>query len=387
MQLDGKDALTGKTILFLVTEDWYFCSHRLPIARAARDKGMKVIVATRVVDHGTRIEREGFRVIPLKMRRRSKNPLREMASIVELVRLYRRERPDLLHHVALKPVLYGSLAARIAGIPAVVNAMAGLGYVFSSDQSQAKIMKAFVRLGFRWLINRPNTRVLLQNPDDRRALIDSGAILPERTNLIQGSGVDTKRFAPFPEPDQTTIVVTLVARMLRDKGIPEFVEASKRLKQEGLPIRAVLVGTPDPENPTSIPRAQLEAWQSEGWVEWWGQRDEIPEVWAQSHVAVLPSSYGEGVPMSLIEAAACGRPAVTTDRPGCREIVQDGVNGLLVPEKNPAALAQAIRKLAASAELRGRMGREGRMRVEKHFSEEIVVGETLDMYRSLLESR
>jgi glycosyltransferase involved in cell wall biosynthesis len=348
---------------------------------------MIVIVATRVAAHAQRIEQEGFRLIPIKLRRRSRNPVYELTSIVELVRLYRRERPDVLHHVALKPVLYGAIAAWVAGVQVVVSAMAGLGYVFSSEQRQAKIIKYFVRVAFKWLLDRPGSCVLLQNPDDRNLLLSSRAVARRRICLIRGSGVDTKRFTPLADSGQGPVVLTLVARMLRDKGIAEFVEASRILRQEGLAVKAVLVGIPDPENPTSIPESQLRAWQSEGWVEWWGQRDDIPAVWAQSHIAVLPSTYGEGVPMSLIEAAACGRPIVATDMPGCREIVNDGISGFLVPVKDPVALAEAIRKLVFDPDLRQRMGAQGRKLVEDQFSEQIVVGKTLALYRSLFANR
>lgn len=370
-------------LLFFVTEDWYFCSHRLPIARAARDAGFEVVVATHVGTYGDTITREGFRLIPLQMRRRSKNPLRELAAVLEIVNIYRRERPDLVHHVALKPVLYGALAARITGAPAVVNALAGLGYVFSSNESRARVLKLLVRAAFRVLLNRRNSVVLLQNPDDQRMLIESKTILPARTALIRGSGVDTRRFRPSELVDGP-IMVTLVARMLRDKGILEFVEASKLLRQQGIQFRAVLVGIPDPDNPTSIPASQLEAWQAEGLVEWWGQNDDIPRVWAQSHISVLPSSYGEGVPMSLIEAAACGRPIITTDMPGCREIVQHEENGLLVPVRDSRALADAICRLIENPDLRRQMGLEGRKLVEREFAESIVVTQTLNLYQSIL---
>ncbi len=371
-------------VLFFVTEDWYFRSHRLPVARAARDAGFEVVVATRVDTCRDTLTQEGFRLIPLQMRRRSKNPLRELAAILEIINIYRRERPDLVHHVALKPVLYGALAARFVGVPAAVNALAGLGYVFSSGQIRAKLLKLFVRAAFRVLLNRQNSVVLLQNPDDRQMLIESKTILPERTALIRGSGVDVQRFRPSPEPDDGPVTVTLVARMLRDKGILEFVEASKFLRQKGIHFRAVLVGTPDPDNPTSIPASQLEVWQTEGLIEWWGQNDDIPGVWAQSHIAVLPSAYGEGVPMSLIEAAACGRPIITTDMPGCREIVQHEQNGLLVPIKDSRALADAICRLIESPDLRRQMGQEGRKLVEEEFSESVVVAQTLNLYQSML---
>lgn len=371
-------------IIFFVTEDWYFCSHRLPIATAARDAGFDVIVATRVNAHAGCIKKEGFRLIPLKIRRKSKNPIRELAALLEIIKIYRRERPELVHHVALKPVLYGALAARITGVPVAINALAGLGYVFSSNEPRAKLLKFFIRTAFRILLNRQNNVVLLQNPDDQRMLIESDTIFKEHTALIRGSGVDTLRFNQSQESEQRPIMVVLVARMLRDKGVLEFVEACSHLKRHGTRLRAILVGTPDQDNPTSIPHSQLKTWQDEGLVEWWGQMENIPDVWAQSHIAVLPSSYGEGVPMSLIEAAACGRPIITTDMPGCREIVQHEKNGLLVPVRDPRALADAIRLLIENPDLRVKMGQAGRKLVEEEFAEPIVVGQTMKLYQSML---
>jgi len=374
-------------ILFLVTEDWYFCSHRLPIARAARDAGCHVTVVTRVSHHGACIEAEGFRLIPLEIRRRSKNPFRELSTVRDIAAIYRNEMPDLVHQVSLKPVIYGSIAARTAAVPAIVNALAGLGFVFTSERWQAKIIRGMVKLAFRWLLDRPNSCVLLQNPDDQRVLVESGVARVENTRVIRGSGVDTGRFRPSKDPCDAPVVVTLVARMLRDKGVHEFVESVRVLKSQGVQLRAVLVGSPDPENPTSIPEAQLETWRTQGSVEWWGQCDDIPGVWRKSHIAVLPSSYGEGVPLSLIEAAASGRPIVTTDTPGCREIVRDGYNGILVPVRDAGALAAAMRKLIENRELRMSMGERGRRLAEEQFSQCIVVQKTLDLYTALLGPR
>jgi len=208
-------------------------------------------------------------------------------------------------------------------------------------------------------------------------------ILPERTALIRGSGVDIQRFRCSPEPKDGPVMVTLVARMLRDKGIHEFVEASRLLRQQGIQFRAVLVGTPDPENPTSIPLSQLKAWQAEGLVEWWGQNDDIPGVWAQSHIAVLPS-YREGLPKTLLEAAACGRAVIASNVPGCREIVQHEQNGLLVPVKDSKALADAIYRLIKYPNLRRQMGQAGRKLVEEEFAESVVVAQTLNLYQSML---
>jgi glycosyltransferase involved in cell wall biosynthesis len=265
--------------------------------------------------------------------------------------------------------------------------MAGLGFVFSSTRWQANIIRWFVKFGLRLSLKHPNSRVLLQNPDDQRILVDASVVRAENTIVIRGSGVDTSRFAAYEQPPEPPVVVTLVARMLRDKGIAEFVEAARMLKEQGVPLRAVLVGVPDAENPTSIPESQLKAWSAAGWVEWWGQRQDIPEVWRGSHIAVLPSFYGEGVPLCLIEAAACARPIVTTDIPGCREIVRDGYNGLLVPVHAPEKLAVAIRTLVENRDLRRTMGQRGRVLVEEHFSEKTVVDATMNLYKALLGDR
>lgn len=187
-------------LLFLVTEDWYFCSHRLPIARAARDAGFAVTVATRVNQHGDRIRAEGFDLVPLAMERANRNPLREILALGEIIRLYRRIRPDIVHHVAVKPALVGSLAARLAGIPRVVNAIAGLGYVFASPSLKAKLLRPVISLGFRALLNGPLSRVIVQNPDDQRLLAERRLVAPERMVLIKGSGVDLARYRPAPEP-------------------------------------------------------------------------------------------------------------------------------------------------------------------------------------------
>ncbi|NIU05471.1 MAG: glycosyltransferase family 4 protein [Gammaproteobacteria bacterium] len=369
-------------LLYLVTEDWYFCSHRLPIARAARDAGWDVVVATRVGERGAAIEREGLRLIPIGMRRRSLGPWREVATVAELVRIYRRERPDLVHHVAMKPVLYGSLAARIARIPAVVNALAGMGYVFSSPRAKARLLRPIIRTAFRWLLDGSNSRLVLQNPDDVAAMT-AGTVAGERVVLVRGSGVDAAQFQPRAEPEGTPVAV-MVSRMLWDKGVGELVEAARLLRRRDCALKVVLVGPPDPENPASIPAGKLQDWVSSGDLAWWGERADIAEIWANSHIAVLPTTYGEGVPKSLLEAAACGRPIVATDTTGCREVVQDGVTGLLVPPRDAAKLADALERLALNADLRRRMGRAARELVERELSEDVVVARTMALYRSLV---
>ncbi len=367
-------------LLYLVTEDWYFWSHRLPIARAARDAGWEVLVATRVGNHGERIEREGFRLIPIKMRRRPLAPWREIATVAELIRIYRRERPGLVHHVAMKPVLYGSLAAAITGVPAVVNALAGMGYVFTSTAVKAWLLRPLVRAGFRWLLDRANARLVLQNPDDVAAL-SAGAVAAKRIVLIRGSGVDTAAFAPAPEAGGTPVAV-MVSRMLWDKGVGELVAAARLLKERNAPVDIVLVGPPDPENPASISEGQLRDWQASGDVAWWGERSDIAQIWAKSHIAVLPS-HREGLPKSLLEAAACGRPLVAADVSGCREVVRPGETGILVLPHDPKSLADALERLATDPELRRRMGSAARELVKRELSQEVVVERTMALYREL----
>ena len=371
-----------RKILFLVTEDWYFYSHRLPLAREAQRNGYSVVVATRVQEHGQRILAEGFKLHPIGMQRRSTNPFKELSTLIELIRLYKSERPDIVHHVAVKPVVYGSLAARLERVPRVVNAIAGMGYVFSSDRIKAKIIRPFIEVLFKVLLTRSNTRTIFQNPDDQNMLIRAGVVRRELTKLIRGSGVDPKMYFPAPEPTGIVTIV-LASRMLWDKGIKEFVEAARMLKTDRVNARFVLVGDTDNGNFAAVPSAQLDAWSKSGIVEWWGKRDDMPQVFAASHIVCLPSAYGEGVPKVLIEAASCGRPIVTTDSPGCREIVRNDENGLLVPIRDHIGLAYALRRLIEDASLRKQMGIRGRAIVLEGFTVEKVVRETLSLYQSL----
>ena len=369
-------------LLFFVTEDWYFCSHRLPLALAAKQAGYDVSVVTRVSAHGDQIKASGIKLIPIKLSRRGSNPFAELKVIGRLISIYKSEQPDIVHHVALKPVLYGSLASRIARVPMVVNAMAGLGLLFSSRSLKARLVRPVFMLFFRFLLNRKGARVILQNPDDVALMCDSGVLKSERITLIRGSGVDTHEFNAQAEPGGEPVAI-LASRLLWDKGVAEFVNAARLLKQEGVVARFALVGEGDIENPGSISNDQLQAWHDEGVIELWGRRADMPDVFAQSHIVCLPSFYGEGVPKVLIEAAACERPVVTTDSPGCREIVRDGVNGILVPVRDSTAVAQALKKLIESPDLRKKMGKNGRELVVREFSLDKVNRETLAIYKEL----
>jgi glycosyltransferase involved in cell wall biosynthesis len=300
--------------------------------------------------------------------------------ISRLVDIYRSQRPDLVHHVAMKPVLYGTLAAKLCRISRVVNALAGMGWLFASKDGGARALQPSVRLAFRLLLGQ--SKIIVQNPDDRRTLARTG-LSADEVLMIRGSGVDTRVFSPVPEAAGIPLVV-LPARMLWDKGVHEFVEAARIIKGKAIEATFALVGIPDPENPASVAESTLIDWHNEGIVEWWGYRKDMPSVFQRAHVVCLPSYYGEGLPKSLLEGASSGRPIVTTDAPGCREIVQEGENGFLVPIRDACALAKAIEALIVHPAMRQCMGESGRRLVESEFSVEKVIDSTLALYRELL---
>lgn len=371
-------------LLFFVTEDWYFCSHRLPLAIAALAAGYEVVLATRVKDHRAIIEAAGIRLLPLDLSRGAKNPFKDWRTLLKLYQILRSERPDILHNVAMKPVLYGSLAAKFGGKACVINALAGLGHLFVVD-GRSGHLRRLVHFALKALLFRSG-RIIVQNPDDLRLLVDSGTIERSQATLIRGSGADLDRFKPTKEPSGPAVVV-MAARLLWDKGVGEFVAAAEKLKREGVRARFILVGEPDTENHSSIQRDQLEAWAREGAIEWWGQQSDMPAVFSQCHMVCLPSYYGEGVPKVLLEAAAAQRPIITTDMPGCREAVDHEENGLLVPARDVEQLANALRRLIEDPPLRERLGLAGRYRAEREFGIENVVSATLGLYRECLSAR
>lgn len=376
--------LRGKRILYLVTEDWYFWSHRLPMARAARDAGARVIVATRVTNHGDRIRNEGFDLVPIPFDRSGLNPVRDLKTLYRIWRAYRRRKPHLVHHVALKPALYGGLAAWAARVPAVVNAMAGMGFMFISEGRKARLMRPVIQWVFHHLNNRKDSRVILQNDDDAALFSDEMGVKRSRIRVVRGSGVDIKRFAVRPEPAGQPVAVC-VSRMLWDKGIGELIAAARILKERGVQLTVRLVGPLD-DNPASVSAADLKNWADEGLVEVAGPTDTVAEVYAAAHIAVLPS-YREGLPKSLLEAAACGRAMVATDVPGCREICRHEQTGLLVPVKTAEPLADALQALAEGSELRRRYGGNARTLAEERFADNVIAGQTLDVYLELLKGQ
>jgi glycosyltransferase involved in cell wall biosynthesis len=377
------DTLAGRKVLILVSEDWYFCSHRLPIGVALKKAGADVVVVTRVRDHAAPIVEAGLRLRETQLDRSGLNPLHDRKTIAELLQIYREERPDLVHHVALKPTLYGAYCAWRTGVPAVVNALGGMGFLFLARSLPARAIRGGVRLGMRFLLNRANSRTILQNRDDIDLLTQRIGVRPERICLIRGSGVDTERFKPTDPPAGTAVAVC-VSRMLHDKGIGELVGAARLLKEKGVDVKVRLVGSTD-DNPASIDPETLAQWKAEGVVDVAGPSTDIVGEYARAHIAVLPS-YREGLPKSLLEAAAAGRPMVATDVPGCRDVCRDGETGLLVPARTVEPLADALETLARDPNLRRKLGANARDLAVDAFAEDIVVRQTLDLYRAMLSA-
>jgi glycosyltransferase involved in cell wall biosynthesis len=366
-------------ILLFANTDWYLYNFRLALALALHDRGDDVVLVSPDGPYGPRMQDLGIRWLPFPLARRSLNPFEGIRTVFQLVKLYRQEKPDLVHQFTVKCVLFGSLACRLLGIHSVVNSVTGLGYVFMEGGAAPQWLRGVIRLSYRLLIR--NTWVIFQNPDDKSAFLESRLVDPKRVALIRGSGVDIRRFFPLPEPPGNPLII-LPARMLWDKGVGEFVNAARILQAEGVHARFALVGDIDNENPASVQASQLHAWENEGVIEWWGWKGDMQDVYAQAAIVCLPS-YREGLPKTLIEAAACGRPIVTSDVPGCREVVRHGENGLLVPARDAVALAKALMDLLQSPNIRSEMGRHGRIIAEKEFSMDLVISQTIAFYQSI----
>ena len=350
---------------------------------AAKAAGYDVLVVTRVVNKGPQIVDAGLRLMHLPLGRSSLNPFSAVWSMLRLALIYWRERPDLVQHIAMKPIFLGTLAARLVGIRGVVNAPVGMGFVFTSKGLLATVLRPLFRVLMHALLNPRGSKVILENADDCAALVKSHYAKEQDIRLIRGAGVDIDRFKPSNR-EHDGLVVMLVARLLWDKGVLEFAQAARLLRANNPQVRFVLVGSPDSQNPANIPQDQLDTWRAQGDVEIWGYQENMPEIWAQAAIACLPS-YREGLPKSLIEALATGLPCVTTDVPGCREVVTENVNGLLVPAREVQPLVRALQSLIDNPALREAMGRNGRQRAVAEFSSDRVVRETLSVYRSMLD--
>lgn len=378
-------------LLFLVTEDWYFWSDRLPFARALRDAGCDIVVAAREQGHGERIRGEGFALRPLGWRRGGDGLVGAVRALTAIVRLYRCERPEIVNHIALKPILYGGIARRLASLgggrrATSIDWVMGLGSGFAGRTPGAAVRRRLLGLALRLTTNRTADRIVVQNPEDAATLAALG-VAPAQLVLIRGSGVDTAHFAPLPEPGGPIVRIALVGRMLRSKGVLDAAAAVRRLRAAGLPVELLLAGAGDPDNRDSLDARSLAALAEEPGIEWLGRVEDVRAVWRRAAIAVLPSTYGEGLPRALLEAAACARPIVATDMPGCREAVRPGETGLLVPPGDVAALAAALAELARDPARRRAMGLAGRALAEREFAAAGVVRSTLALYETMLHER
>jgi glycosyltransferase involved in cell wall biosynthesis len=367
-------------LLFFHSEDWAFCQHFLPMARAAQAAGFEVAVAVRVRNDAARLAAAGCRVIPLEAERRSLSAFEIVRSFIRMLRIVRQERPDVVHCIALRPVVLGGLAARFAGVRRLVLASTGLGHLWIENGPAVRVARPLARLVIGQVLRGGGTRYLFENPEDPRAF----GVEPDDADvtIVGGAGVDPAQFPATPEPPAPPVRVAVVARMLLLKGIAETVEAARRARAQGAPVELHLYGAPDPSNRRSYSEDQLRRWAAEPGIVWHGATDDVARVWRDNHVAML-LSYREGLPKALVEAAAAGRPIVTSDVTGCREVVRDGIEGLLVPLGDADAAARALVRLAADAELRARLGAAANARFRERFTEDAVMRTMTELYAGL----
>lgn len=374
----------SKIILFANT-DWYLYNFRRSLAVAVQAAGHEVLLISPPGEYGARFRELGLRWEPLPaMDRRSLNPLRELRALAELVALFRREQPILVHNFTIKCAVYGSIAAMLTGVPARINAVAGLGYVFASNDRRARLLRPLVRALMRFALRGRRSRLILQNRDDARMFLDHRLIKDARVRVIAGSGVDCNRFVPRSRSRNDPPCVLLAARLLWEKGLKEYVQASRTLRAQGRQVRFLLAGASDPGNPAAVPEATVRGWVDGGLVEWIGHVDDMPALFASTDIFVLPSYYREGLPKSLIEAAACATPLITTDMPGCRDVVTDGVDGLIVPPRDAEALCAATARLLDAPQLARKLGLAARAKALAEFDERIVIRRTLETYDEVL---
>jgi glycosyltransferase involved in cell wall biosynthesis len=373
--------MKNKKALIVVTEDWSFLSHRLPLARALLKSGAEVVVACRVKNNRQTIENEGVKVIPLDLARESISPLSALKTLKILTSLYKSEKPDVIIHVSLFMSLLGSIAGLMSGYRKNVNLITGLGYVFISDSLKARLIRSFVKLAFRLFARVNSIMMVVQNKDDRILFENLSFKLHHNLEVIRGSGVDAEVFHPAPkEPEIAQI--TFVGRILWAKGVEELIEAARILKKRATLPKIVLIGEPDLGNPQSASQGDIDHWIDDDLVECWGRRSDIADIYRQSTIAILPS-WREGLPKSLLEAAACGLPMITTDVPGCTEIVNHGVNGLLVPLRNATALADAIETLMNNPDMRQKFGQNARKLVEDELNQDTIALQTLEVVQRI----
>ncbi|WP_289117396.1 glycosyltransferase family 4 protein [uncultured Idiomarina sp.] len=373
-----------KKILFVVNSPEFFISHRASIAVEAKRKGYSVHVASRRGSAVDDIKRLGLTHHEISINRKSQNPLIELRTLFQLLLLFRHLKPDLLHLITIKPLVYGGIANRLSIKVPIVAAVSGLGTVFTSKSKLGILRKLLITKLYSFSLGCPLVKVIFQNPDDKSVLLRNGIVDESNSLIIRGSGVDLTEYSVSPEPNEKLVHVVMAARLLIEKGVYEFYRAAEILESRKVPIEMKLIGTPDPDNPKSLSKSEFESWKERPFIKILGFRKDIATQYANANIVCLPSYYGEGLPKSLIEAAACGRAIITTDSPGCNYAIENDVTGLLVPPKDYIALADAIEELVFNEGKRKQMGEAGRAFAEKHFDIDVVVKQHLAIYKELL---
>jgi glycosyltransferase involved in cell wall biosynthesis len=372
-------------VALIANTDWYLYNFRLSLAKELRNSEFDVVLISPGGRYVPLLEEQGFEWHEWQIGRQSVTPWQELGTIRKLKNLYRKLKPDLVHNHTIKPVLYGGIAAQQAKVPAVVASITGRGYAFEGRDHRARLLEQIIKPFYRRVLRSNNTRVIFENDSDQNFFIQTGLVDQRQCNLIESVGVDPDHFFPTPEPEGP-VVILLASRMLWDKGVGVLADASHQMKRKGLDFKIVLVGNPDPGNPTTISEEQLRAWEKENLMEWWGWQTDMQGVYSQCHIVVLPS-FHEGVPKGLLEAAACGIPIVASDIPGCQTVVIDGETGLLVPPGRSESLAAALENLIMDGDLRGRMGKAGRERILKRFTQQKINQQTIEVYRLALSNQ
>lgn len=368
-------------LFVVVNVDWFFLSHRKDIALRAQKCGYDVTIVTKDTGKRNAIEALGLRVIDLPINRSGQNIMEELHTCCFLYYLYRREKPDIVHHVGLKIILWGTFAAKLAKTHGVVNAISGLG-IFFSEGNKSFVSRLLPKV-LRYSHHRKNLIVIFQNEEDKGLFLKNKIIKEKQAFMIKGSGVDLNQYCYMPEPNGGKIKILLTARMIVEKGIFVLTEAALKLRvQYQDKIEFLLCGGLD-DNPKAIKEEELKRVCDGTYIQWLGYRTDVLELLKQSHIVAFPSFYKEGLPKSLIEATAVGRPIVTTNSIGCKETVVDGYNGYLIPIKDSEALAEKLRVLLDDENLRKNMGRNSRLLAEKYFSIENVIQRHLEIYRKL----
>ena len=374
-----------KKLFIIVNVDWFFLSHRKDIALAARQAGWDVTIVTADTGRLKDIEAIGLKVVNLPMSRSGMNIIEELGTLNFLRRLYQRERPDVVHHVGMKTILWGTLAAKFVKANGVVNAVSGLGGFFAEDNKSllAKVMPKVLRFSHR----RQDLLVIFQNHEDEAMYVKKGIIKSRQSRFIKGSGVNLEEFCYTPEPVSGSVKVILTARMITEKGVFLLVEAAERLRKEYEDKAEFWLAGGLDDHPGAVTKEQLDDVCDGKYIKWLGYRTDVKELLQQSHIVAFPSYYMEGLPKSLIEAAAIGRPIITTQSIGCKDTVDDGVNGYLIPAKDVDALTETLRCLIDNADLRQKMGKASREKAEKEFSLDLVIEKHLRIYNELLGNK